>query len=174
MKHVITIILLLSVTQLFAQDLEQPTKKKFDFAIKAGVNESSVSSVYRSGGTRNYFAGIDFNYNLTSKLSLTSGATYTKNGNYYFIQVPLWVKYNITKKLKAFAGARLDIMINDNNHYYNYRKNNIGTSLNFGLEYDISKHFFIQGYYSFSTEKYTIADYKNQLLNIQVGIGYKF
>ena len=70
-----------------------------------------------------------------------------------------------------YTGPRLDFSLENNEPAKNF-----SVALEVGMQYDINKHFFIDGAYSFSFENQIATDSfdTGSRRNFRFGLGYKF
>jgi hypothetical protein len=150
------------------------------FGFKAGVNFSDVTGTdfitqEDSGyaGTAPY-GGFFVDTKITEKWSIQNELTFSFTDVYTYIEIPVLLKRRFTDKWSAFAGPNL-IYVFD---YADSFDKNFGIGLDFGLQYDLPKDFFIEARYGVGfTEHFNenflgIENAKRNVL--RVGLGIKF
>ena len=183
MKHFLFIafVFLSTFITASAQDLSQ--KKEFQFGIKYGLSFSDLKENRSSNYQTSLYAGLQFIKSLSNKYDLQVEANYSKLLNFHFVEVPVLLKYNAFDAINMYGGIQLDFPINDNNAFYSSTKNKfVGASLILGLEYKISKHWFIEARYAYgvtdnlmsnTTAEGDIFSYKRRG-NLNFGMVHRF
>lgn len=174
MKKIIltTAFIISTITSVFAQTYSEDDKNKTTFGVKAGIDQTFVSNADSSFDQINYYAGLFAETRLSKKSSFQFELRYSTYKQDHFIEVPLLLKYHITDKFRLFVGPRLDFILDDRPT----NAKNFSLAAELGLEYDISKNFFINATMSYSFENQINLDQFNvgSRQNIRFGIGYKF
>lgn len=161
-------------------------KETFKFGMKFGYNKSIINGIDSFGedtGVIEYalYAGFFANAEFNNKWLLETELIYSYSLDINFVEIPLHVKYRISDKFTGFIGPKLDIIMDDDGDSFesgSYRFNNFGFSLDVGLQYDISKRFFVETRYSWGFTK-QITDIQLDINEgkpntFRIGLGYKF
>ena len=154
------ITLVLITTFLFAftalaQEEENHQKSTTVFGIKGGLNQSYIGGLDNSGGL-SYYGGLFAETRLSKRWSIQNELLFSKvedynvtisNGTSTFrndlllFEVPIHLKYHISDKWSVFAGPKLSFLADG-------IAENVGLSIEVGVQYNISKRFFIETRYS--------------------------
>jgi hypothetical protein len=150
------------------------------FGFKAGVNFSDVTGTdfitqEDSGyaGTALY-GGFFVDTKIANKWSIQNELTFSSTDVYSYLELPVLLKRRFTKKWSAFAGPQVAYVFD----YADSVENNFGIGLDFGIQYDLPKDFFIEARYGLGfTEHFNenflgIENAKRSVL--RVGVGIKF
>lgn len=156
---------------LIAQTFSEEDKNKTTFGIKAGIDQTFVYNADSSFDQVNYYAGFFADTRLSKKSSFQFELRYSTYRQDHFIEVPLLIKYHLSERLRLYIGPRFDFILNDRPAAKNF-----SLAAEFGVEYDISKRFFINAAISSSLENQIVIDQFNagSRQNIRFGLGYKF
>ena len=120
------------------------SKKKSIFGSKGGLNKSYIVAENKDFYTGvELYAGLFIDTNLKEKLNIQNEILFSYTYDYHFIEIPILLKYNLSKKWSFFVGPKLDFIIDDDNDYfeYGYQFKNFGVSGVFGGQYDFTKRF---------------------------------
>ncbi len=152
---------------------------QIEFGVNTGVFQSpriSESIISRSGDDRidsGFYVGMFAEKKLSEKISLQSGLSYFYNVSYEDqIEIPLELKYKLTKKFYIFFGPNVSFLID---------KKELDKSFNFGValgvSYKISDKLLINARYNYGlTKLYNISLSSStfRLNRFQIGLSYKF
>ncbi len=175
--------------------------KKTSFGIKSGANLSKVAlngkiagvleSNYRRGFVAGAFVTIpifkmplsvqhEFLYSSMGA-DVLSELNEKQNLRFNYFSMPVLLKYQITKKLTAFAGPQLDAIIygREDNKYgtFNITKavNEFDISATWGMEWWLNKHLVVGGRYMHGNNKiYPIGNVSTYNRGFQLTLGLRF
>lgn len=177
----------LFITRAQAQELAPLEIGKTTFGIKGGINQFLLNE-NNSSADLGFYLGLFSETQLSNKWSIRNELIYTQNTevvrntedalnpestlNLTFFEVPVHLKYSLTEKLSLFAGPKLVFLSAGN-------ANTVGLSVDAGLQYDISKKFFLEARYAkdIFTQKRANNGFRNpdsSLDQLRIGIGFKF
>lgn len=180
MKKLVASMIFFAFLTTFGQN-EKPTI----FGVKVGFNNSIVRGHELDGDKTGYdgyefYAGFFADSKLNKSLNLEYELIYSYTDLYYFIEIPLHLKFNIVKKWNIFAGTKIDLIINDDNSIFEsqYKFRNFGVSGEIGMQYLFTPRFLIEIRYSNSFVK-QINDFGLEILNakrntFRIGVGFRF
>ena len=178
-KQVLLVLFVVFLNSLYAQEDHNQIEKKTTFGIKGGSIGGHIARVDRSkiNGIQGLYAGIYVNTRFHKKWSFQNEVDFTITNGYLFIEIPAVLKYHINDKWSVFMGPKLDILLNGESTYNTYTHfKTLGISADVGIQYNISKRFFIEARYSYSFSKQ--ITFKNipsiNRQTFRVGIGYRF
>ncbi|WP_431157992.1 outer membrane beta-barrel protein [Winogradskyella poriferorum] len=165
-----TVITLTSLMS-YAQEYSEDDKNKTTFGIKAGIDQTFVFNADSSFDQVNYYAGFFSDTRLSLKTSFQFELRYVTYRQDHFIEIPLLFKYHFTDKFRMYIGPRFDFILDDK-----ALAKNFSLAAEFGVEYDISKHFYINASMSASLENQIVIDQFNtgSRQNFRLGLGYRF
>ncbi len=166
-------------TSLYAQEDHRQIEHKTTFGIKAGSIGSPATRVDRSkiNGIQGLYGGIYLNTRFHKKWSFQNEVDFSITNGYLFIEVPMVLKYHINDKWSVFMGPKLDILLNNDLKYFGDTDfKTYGISAEIGIQYNISKRFFIEARYSYSFSKQINFKHfpSNNRTTFRIGIGYRF
>ena len=171
-----TTLLVCFISFTNAQDSTSVDNNKFNFGLRHGYSLSNISNSYNSVSETSLFIGAFFETKLSDKLSLQIETNYSRSS---LLEIPLLLKYRITNKFQLYSGPQLDLSLGNNNRN-GFEDENFGASLIFGLQYNMSKHWFVEARYTYGisdqfifNEFSTIPSFGNKQ-SFGVGLGYKF
>lgn len=154
------------------------------FGFKGGFNRSHIKGVETDGDRTGYIGGELYgaffgDTRLNETLSLGYEFLFSWTDDYHFVEIPLHLKYNFYDKWSAFAGPKLDILVdNDGDAGGNYQFKTFGVSAELGVQYNITRAFFAETRYAKSfTEQVTdfVLDINNGKRNtFRIGLGIRF
>jgi len=178
-KFLLTTLLLFSFVLFFSQ--KYPVK----FGIKAGWNYSNVNAIDEKGQPSGYlsnggelYGGIALEKQISEKSYIQSGFIASYTYVITFLELPIFYKYNFYKNFSLFVGPKLDYIPDEQYNHSLYFKNRLGVSANLGIDYLISNHFTLEGYFS----KQLVKQYDDNILTFydakrniyRVGVTYYF
>ncbi|OIQ22362.1 porin family protein [Lacinutrix sp. MedPE-SW] len=161
-----------------------------NFGIKGGLNISNITGgdVDRNN-LFNFHIGGFAEFTLNEKLSIQPELLYTKQGSEVentlkvkidYLAIPVLAKYYLFDKFSVEAGPQFSFLVNDKIEFSDNTTPDAETDassfdfgLNFGFEYDVTTHMFVQTRYNYGIT--TISenpDVKNSVF--QIALGYKF
>jgi hypothetical protein len=155
------------------------------FGFKGGLNHSVINGKDSIGGKTGYigtelYAGFFSDSRLSSKWNLENELLFSWTDDFHFVEIPIHLKYKFTNKWGAFAGPKMDIIVDNDNDpfesYYSFR--NFGVSADVGIQFNFLNRLFAEGRFSKSFTR-QIA---NHFLDInggkrntfRIGAGVKF
>ncbi len=167
---------------------ETDIKGTTTFGIKGGLNQSFIYNSDNSGGL-SFYGGLFAETRLSKRWSIQNellfsqakntftpnDITFVDNNDLTLFEVPIHLKYYITDKLSVFGGPKLSFLAAGN-------AENVGLSFEAGVQYDISKRFFLEARYSYdlfnqvTTRPIASTPFfdESSLGLLRFGIGYKF
>ena len=174
-KLIFTAVILLMGSMSYSQS----------FGIKAGVNFAGLTGDDADGfsGMAGFHAGILKEFVIFDKLSLQPELLYSMQGadiegtdeehKLDYLLLPVVAKYYIVDKFNIHLGPQAGYLINESDTGAGAESDKFDFSVVAGLEYEITKSFFIQGRYCLGLTDITDdADIKNSV--IQASVGLKF
>jgi hypothetical protein len=147
---------------LFFSSSAQADKKIITtrFGFKGGLNHSVVNGKDSIGAETGYigtelYGGFFSDSKLGPKWNLENELLFSWTDDYHFVEIPIHLKYKFTKKWAAFAGPKMDIIVDDDNDPFesSYQFRNFGVSADLGIQFNISNRFFAEGRFSKSFTK---------------------
>ena len=84
---------------------------------------------------------------LSKRWSLNYEVLFSGINTLAFIEIPLHIKYDITKKWSVFAGPKLDISAESTGTLNAIRTQPTGLSIDVGTQYNFTKRLFIEARY---------------------------
>ena len=155
------------------------------FGIKAGVNFSGFTGSDADGFGRmaGFHAGVHKEFVVFDELSIQPELIFSMQGadiegteeehKLDYLLLPVIVKYYIVDKFNIHLGPQAGYLINESETGAGAESDKFDFSVVGGLEYEITKTFFIQGRYCLGlTDLTDDADIKNSV--IQASVGLKF
>jgi opacity protein-like surface antigen len=171
-----TTLLICFISFATAQDSTNVDNKNFQFGLRHGYSLSDISDGYNVLSETNLYVGAFFETKLSKRLSLQLETNYSRSA---LLEIPLLLKYKITDKFQLYAGPQLDLSLGNNNRN-GFEDEDFGASLVFGLQYNMSKHWFVEARYTYGisdqfifNEFSTVPSFGNKQ-SFGVGLGYKF
>lgn len=155
------------------------------YGLKAGWNYSNINAIDNKGEPSGYistggeiYGGLALEKQIATHSYLQSGAIISYSYVITFIEFPFFYKHNILKQLSILGGPKLDYIPDKQYNHSLYFKKRLGVSANLGLDYQISKHFSLEGYYS----KQLVKQYDDNILTFydakrnvyRIGLNYYF
>ncbi|WP_111684258.1 porin family protein [Winogradskyella tangerina] len=181
MKTILSVVMLaLTLSSIGAQEGTKTEESKFDFGIRAGYNTYFLNTSGQNPTGSGYYGGIFLESELTKKWALQIEANYNYSGS-STLQLPVLLKYKISKKFELFAGPQLDFSFEQQNLNEESRNKRWGMSFLIGAQYNINSHWFIDARYTHGlTNQFPVFQgfgvnpiyEKRHAFNF--GIGYKF
>ena len=176
MKYALVLFLCFSTSMALAQR-EHPTY----FGFKGGLNRSVING-HEPNGTSTGFIGLELyaslfaDSRLGERWRIENEILFSFTDDYYFIEIPLHIKYQVFNKTFIFAGPKLDIIVNPDDEMYNF--NNFGVSVEIGAQYEFAKRFFAEIRYSQGLFKqindYALDIYDGKRNTLRLGLGIRF
>ncbi len=156
-------------------------KKKTSFGLKGGLNHGYIIAENKDYYSAfEVYGGFFTDTRLTDKLSLQNELLFSYDYNYYFIELPILLKYNIAEKWGVFLGPKPNYMFTDVPNIENsgFKNKKFGVSATVGVQYTIFKRLFGELRYAHGLTK-QIDDPFLPLPNakrhtLRIGIGYTF
>lgn len=91
-----------------------------------------------------------------------------------FLEIPILIKYHINDKFEIFLGPKLDLVFNKANIFPS-PDNPINLSLAAGIQYNISKQFFVEGRYIKGLTDPRFGFSREEAIDtFKWGVGFKF
>ncbi|AGC76409.1 outer membrane protein with beta-barrel domain [Nonlabens dokdonensis] len=150
------------------------------FGFKAGVNFSDVPATDIETQEDSGYAGTApygsffIDTKIASKWSIQNELTFSFTDVYTYVESPVLLKRRFSEKWSAFAGPNLMYVFD----YADSVDKNFGIGLDFGLQYDLPKDFFIEARYGvgftehFNENFFGLENAKRNVLRIGVGIKF--
>jgi len=172
---------LFSTLSIYTYSQNYPLK----FGIKAGWNYSNVNAIDEKGEPSGYlsnggelYGGIALEKQISEKSYIQSGFIASYTYVITFLELPIFYKYNFYKDFSVFIGPKLEYIPDEQYNHSLYFKRRLGASANLGIDYQISKHFIIEGYFS----KQLVKQYDDNILTFydakrnvyRIGLAYYF
>ena len=188
MKKLVLIITFCLIGIITLQAQETEPKNTTTFGVKGGYLAGALGSVddFRSGIYLGLFAETRFNTRWSLNYEILVAGRF-KGKEIPDFEIPIHIKYHITNRWSVFAGPKLDVSSVKRFPLSTVDRNAIGVSFEIGAQYNINKHFFIEGRYSQGfTDQYGDFRFPNCSGGIPVevgtldpktfrlGIGYRF
>lgn len=125
------------------------------FGFKGGYNKSIINGRDSMGGRMGYigfelYGSFFAETRVGERLVFENELLVSWTNDYHFIEVPLHLKHLFNTKWSAFAGPKLDFLIDNDNDYFetNYTFRNFGVSLELGAQYNITDWLLVESRYS--------------------------
>ena len=205
---------MLVLCTLFLSGAAIAQDQKVKLGIKAGLNMANLSvdeSELNSSDKTGFTAGLMVEIPLAKKFSLQPELLYSQQGSKFsysdaevsnsnfkstiklnYFNIPVMLKYYVTKGLSVQAGPQIGILLKSNNEYqdnflgYDNKENmnlkeyssGIDTSVNFGLGYQFRDKFYADARYNLSYSNvfkesdvsyFINNDMKNRVFQITIG-----
>ena len=159
--------------------------KRTVFGFKGGFNRSHVRGVEMDGDKTGYIGGELYGAffcekDLNTRLILEGELLFSWTNDYHFIEMPLHLKYLFSKKWAAFAGPKIDYLVDAENSppgpFYDLHK--FGISGELGVQYNFSRRLFAETRYARGLTSH-VRDYfldinKGKRDVFRVGLGIRF
>ncbi|WP_170234713.1 outer membrane beta-barrel protein [Chryseobacterium hagamense] len=154
-----SLITLFFLSSVFTYSQKYPLK----YGIKAGWNYSNVNAVDEKGESSGYlsdiideaYAGFVFERQISEKSCIQSNLLISFTDRVTFLELPIYYKYNFYKRWSLIAGPKLNYIPDSEESQPYYFRRRFGISGDIGLNYEVSKHFVIEGCFSKGfTEQY--------------------
>lgn len=152
-----------------AQETETVIPFKTKFGIKGGLTFLTNSNLEFNESA---YVGLFSETRISKKWSLQNEVLISPSEG--FLEIPILIKYHINDKFEILLGPKLDLIVDGVNDFPR-RNGNINLSLAAGVQYNISKRFFIEGRYSKGlTDPRFGFDRDTAIDTFKFGIGFKF
>lgn len=152
------------------------------FGFKAGVNFSDITGDGTGafvGETSGYagtelYGGLFSDTKISRNWNLQTEGIFSYTDDLLFLEVPVLFKRKVVKNVWAFAGPKVQMIINETPDV----TNSVGLGFDIGGQYDLPKNFFIEARYGFgltnqiNSEFFDVVNANRNVLRL--GIGYKF
>lgn len=176
MKYPLLLLLCFSMSMAIAQR-EHATY----FGFKGGLNRSVING-HEPNGTSTGYIGVEMyasffaDSRLNDRWRLENEILFSFTDEYFFIEIPLHIKYQVLKKTYILAGPKLDMIVNPDDEMYDF--NNFGVSIDVGAQYEITKRFFTEFRYSQGLMSQVndrgLDIYDGKRNTLRLGIGMRF
>mgnify|MGYP001578107750 FL=1 len=175
-------LLFLTSLCLFIQ-LSAQTTKKTRFGIKGGWNHTVIHG-YETNGDKTGFIGGTIYGSLFAETHIGPSTFFINEllfswtNDWHFIEVPLYIKQMLNRKLGVFLGPKLDLAADKFDNSKGSKSGFCGVSLETGTQFNFTNRIFAEGRYSFSLSKqfrdesFDINDGKRN--NFRIGAGFRF
>jgi|GEM_PF-1291423 len=112
-------------------DFDHSFRPRFGFTMGAAFSNAVAASKnnYNTGGSAGFSFGFTYNRPVADRLSIGAEVLYSQKGyaattlsgkfsqNSQFLDVPVFAKYSVGRKLNVFAGPQLSYMLSSSNVY---------------------------------------------------------
>lgn len=107
-----------------------------DFGLKGGVNKTFFTVNQQSLGSyttteTGFYGGIFVEFHIDGFLSIQPEALYISVGDFNFLNVPLYAKYEVANRLHLLAGPSL-------NYFFDFFNKKLKVGADIGTSYDIT------------------------------------
>lgn len=175
MKHIllITTLLLFSITTINSQEATEKNKN-YTFGLSFGFDHVFSTVENFNIEDTSFYTGIFFEKSLSEKFNLKVETIFSTVKEYelFSVELPIIVSYKLNDKVSLFSGLQVDYLF-DNERNSSRIKNNFGIGVNFGLQYNISKKWFLDTRYINSLSEQIVLE-KSKRKSLRFGIGYRF
>ncbi|GEN76239.1 outer membrane beta-barrel protein [Chryseobacterium hagamense] len=146
----------LNVLFLFLTIFAYSQKYPLKYGIKTGWNYSNVNAVDEKGEPSGYvsdiideaYAGFVLEKQVCVKSYIQTNLLISFTDRVTFLELPIYYKYNFYKRWSLIAGPKLNYIPDSEESQPYYFRRRFGISGDIGLNYEISKHFVIEGSFS--------------------------
>ncbi len=160
----------------YSQDDDLSFKSKTIHGFKAGLNQSYLNTSSDNGYSGlELYGGFFAETSLSRKISFQYELMYSYTDDISFLEIPLLLKYHLNDRWSFMAGPKLDVIANKSIEGAIYEP--LSVSISLGVQYDISKRFFVEGRYGFGLSKQLITDSNSNTFSrstLRLGVGYRF
>lgn len=182
-KVVLTTFILFLTLSICSQEKEVNKKEKLKFGVAGGfdlilftnhtgLSFGNLNNRIEISEPSTSYVNLFLEKSLSKKYSLRTEVLYAMGGGASnTLEIPIIFKYKAFKKLNFYAGAQANFLLIEKNEY----SNRAGFGFNFGIEYNINEHFFIDLRYvhKFSQMKSSVRR-EDAINSIRLGVGYRF
>lgn len=176
MKYLLFFVLTFWTCIVSAQD-----KNLTSFGFKGGINRSIVNG-HELNGTKTGFIGLELyaaffvDTEFNAKWRFENEILFSWTDDYYFVEIPLHIKYSFVKRTFVLLGPKLDMIVSNDDQIYDF--NNFGVSIELGVQYEITKRIVSEIRYSKGLTKqindYALDIYDGRRNTIRLGLGFRF
>ena len=157
MKQLICIVLIMSVTNVFAQ-------REVDFGVKGGVNLTFFNVSQAGFGLNNqselgYYGGLFADVMVSEEFSIQPELLYIGIKDFNFINVPIYAKYEVAENLALLAGPSL-------NYFFDFFSNKFKVRADISSAYQVSSKLDVH-------MKYTLGFEELSPNSLFFGLGYR-
>jgi Outer membrane protein beta-barrel domain len=157
------------------------SKNFTSFGLKGGINRSIVNG-YELDGTKTGFIGLELygaffaDTELNTRWRFENEILFSWTDDYYFIEMPLHIKYCFAKKTFILLGPKLDMIASNDDQIYDF--NNFGVSIELGVQYEVTKRIVSEIRFAKGLVKqindYALDIYDGRRNTIRLGLGLRF
>ncbi|PQJ31700.1 hypothetical protein BST92_07075 [Nonlabens arenilitoris] len=150
------------------------------FGYKMGVNFSNVTGIDELSGADSGYAGTELygglfiDTRISENWNLQNEATFSFTDEFLFLEIPVLFKRKVGNNFWAFGGPKAQLVTNETTSV----TRNVGLGVDFGLQYDLPKDFFIEARYGIGLSEQIGSDFlgfTNGKRNVlRIGVGIKF
>lgn len=151
MKLFLGVIAILACSASWSQQhipsIQEPRNEPITrFGFKAGFNRSHVTGKDIYGNKTGYiggelYAGFFAETRLNKKLRIGNEVLFSWTNDYHFVEIPIFLKYQIANNWLLFAGPKLEVLLDNDNNDNQYRFNNAGFAAESGVQLHFGKRF---------------------------------
>ncbi|WP_395054063.1 outer membrane beta-barrel protein [Flavobacterium sp.] len=178
-------IAILFMLLIVSSSITAQSKKSTTFGIKGGYNKSTVNGTELDGTKTGYigyelYGSLFSDTELNNEWNFENELLFSYTDNYHFIEIPVHFKRRFLKKCFILLGPKLDFIADNDNDSFEryYRFRNFGVSGELGIQYNISKRFFVETRYSKSftsqIDDLVLEIYSGKRNTFRIGVGIKF
>ena len=145
-------------------DVSSKAPKSVDFGLMGGLNLSFFNVTEGQFGTYqdvqvNFYGGVFVDFNIVNHFHFQPELLYIGLGDFRFLNVPLYLKYNIYTNFDFMVGPSI-------NYFFDFFSKKIKIHVDLSLAYNISSSLNIH-------MKYTIGFQQISPSGLFLGVGYK-
>ena len=183
-KIIIILILTITTSHAFSQDVDIDQTQKITFGIKAGFNSvqmkvvsSSSDNVQKRSGV---YAGIFVNIPTSDIFSLQPEVIYSSSefigrNNMNFLHVPVLLNFKLSNDITGFFGPEAQFLLDLGDTANNDLFNDFLFGFTFGANFKITPNIYLEARPYFAFTKFLEDDSGYRTFNtLQIGLAYKF
>lgn len=162
-------------------DKPEADEHRTSFGFKAGLNRSVINGKELDGTATGYigielYAAFFAETELNKNWRFENELLYSFTDEYHFLEIPIHLKYLLLKKSLVFGGPKLDVIINNDNEFYDF--NNFGISIELGAQYEITSRIICEIRYSNGllpqVNDFVLDIYDGKRNTLRLGLGFRF
>lgn len=166
---------------LFAFGVSAQDRNFSSFGLKGGINRSIVNG-HELDGEKTGFIGLEMygaffiDTELTANWRFENEILFSFTDDYYFVEIPLHIKYSFIKRTFVLLGPKLDMIVSNDDQIYDF--NNFGVSVELGIQYEITPRIISEVRYSQGLMKqindFVLDIYDGRRNTMRIGLGFRF
>lgn len=182
-KVVFTTIVLLFTLSIFSQENEEIKNDQLKFGVAGGfdlflftnhtgLTFGNLNNRIEISEPSTSYVNLFLEKSLSEKYGIRTEVIYAiGGGDSNTLEIPIIFKYKAFKKLNFYAGVQANFLLIEKNDF----SNRAGFGFNFGVEYFLGDHFFIDLRYVHKFSQMKSSFRREDAINsIRLGIGYRF